>query len=714
MLSRASSRASRTSRAGPVATAKSKPRFPSHNLPRREKTRILRRRIERAERDERIDIGTVLTPSRTYMGGFTRPRHLRTLAWCKGGQYQRKGKYYEMPPPDAYEPHTVYLLEGRYYSAHTVGRSDSLEHVVGVCRESDVLDTIKRHNSSLTTAKAFRAMDFAHWPWLPPRAKRIKWWQDDENPDEIVKEIHEGAAAFGLETSTGPATTTALQPTPVLTAGFNRGQHGQQIRAFHSSARVLTPTSYNEDHVVPDFYVRHKQHRAKQTSEQSSATPSPSPVATTPPAARKARKHEAAGLMQHLSDSILSDEIAANTRRLKTKIPVEHYDAEGNLILHPSGFVVPGNGHSSTSDVARAKERQRDEDEDRAAQTAAVAERVLESDFDHVHAAMASTRPRSHKVPFEVREPDGVVKHPSGFVPPTPAHEFKYSDSASLDRDLRAAVGRQRAREASVGKDRRGFHTTAVSRASVSDIPVPLDLSAYSGQKLHKQLEDPTEIRSQYMPTLAHTPFFRPLLTITLATRPLADNIARLARAGPRGVSYVAAIREDERKSGASFSTRVRNMRLNRMMSLSTQLAQLLLGARGGLMGMRLAHHDRGRGVNGEGLEKPLPWEKRVIGVGVGNWYARAGEIKEGFKEDGDNLVNRLFAVEGEEKPVFKVYGLDDWGRRIADETGEEIPYPPQSPPSMSSAAFALDLAKAVEAEEAEAAAKASKKSLKK
>ncbi|KAG1901265.1 uncharacterized protein F5891DRAFT_1028683 [Suillus fuscotomentosus] len=317
----------------------------------------------------------------------------------------------------------------------------------------------------------------------------------------------------------------------------------QQIRAFHSSARRPYPSeSYNEEHVVPNFYIKHKKDRKHQVDKlmKSSVTPSTTSPSATDTAgldvaaaeeaihdptrqtkAVKRRKHEESALMEHLSDSILGDDLVASTRRLVSKIPVEHYDNDGFLV-HPSGFVVPGKGHTSTSDAARAKEHARDEDEERAAQTASVAERVLESDFDHVHSAMASTRPRSHKVPFEIREPDGTVKHPSGFVPPTPADEFKYSDSASLERGLAGAISRQRARDvdnknSTIIKGRR-LHTTAVVRASEVAIPTHLmqpvpapEINSQASLELSESEPDHVgAIRAKYLPTLAQESFFRP------------------------------------------------------------------------------------------------------------------------------------------------------------------------------------------------------------
>ncbi|KAI6134205.1 hypothetical protein EV401DRAFT_1883061 [Pisolithus croceorrhizus] len=249
-----------------------------------------------------------------------------------------------------------------------------------------------------------------------------------------------------------------------------------QIRALHCSPRVLNPSeSYAaDDHVVPDYYIRHKLGRKGNSKSQAASTSSStSPVAQTlssfqartvatdatvdsAPAplhenpstlttrAIKARKEEEAPLMEQLFDSVLSDEIAASTRRLRAKIPVEYYDPTHDVIRHPSGFVVPGNGHASTSDAARAKEHARDDEEDRALQTTNVAERVKESDLDSVHAACASTRSRMGKVPCEVREPDGTFKHPSGFIPPTSVQEFECVDSVpSMGRDTEVVV-RQR------------------------------------------------------------------------------------------------------------------------------------------------------------------------------------------------------------------------------------------------------------------------------
>lgn len=167
--------------------------------------------------------------------------------------------------------------------------------------------------------------------------------------------------------------------------------------------------------------------------------------------------------MRSLVDSAISGDLIATTRRSKTKIPVEHHTVDGHVI-HPSGFVVPGPGYVSTSDVARAKEGERNENKDRLVQTASVAHRVLESNLEQVDATTLSFL---HKVPFEVREPDGTVKHPSGFVPPTPADEFRYAVDNSVLRDRKVSSVRQKARQPSPsGAVLRAMHTVPVPNAA--------------------------------------------------------------------------------------------------------------------------------------------------------------------------------------------------------------------------------------------------------
>jgi hypothetical protein len=183
-------------------------------------------------------------------------------------------------------------------------------------------------------------------------------------------------------------------------------------------------------------------------------------------------------------------------------------------------------------------------------------------------------------------------------------------------------------------------------------------------------------LRALYIPSLSTTRFWRPLLTFTLSTRPLALTLLRLSKAHARGLPFYSSIPSDERKEPTSFSARMRCMRINRMTGLATELARVLAGARGGLIGIRFGTAERGRGLDGEGLADPIPWEKRVLGVGVGNWYPRADDIKEGFR--ADESIGAVYTAQGAEADngPFEVYGLDECGRRVNDETGEVFPWP--------------------------------------
>lgn len=211
-------------------------------------------------------------------------------------------------------------------------------------------------------------------------------------------------------------------------------------RAFHTSAVGRGAHSYNEDHVVPDFYLQHKRRKNPESSDDTApSNPPSSPTSKGPQTEVIVETH--GSLMEQLSDSILSDDLAASTmRRLKSKTPHEHFNEDG-ILVHPSGFVIPTPGEA---EVPMSEKRVRDIN----LQTAAVAERVQEEgSYTDIN---AHTRLQENKIPYEVIEEDGSVSHPSGFVPPTAAHEFKYSDSSSVDNHVQDAVQRQRRRATTI------------------------------------------------------------------------------------------------------------------------------------------------------------------------------------------------------------------------------------------------------------------------
>lgn len=173
------------------------------------------------------------------------------------------------------------------------------------------------------------------------------------------------------------------------------------------------------------------------------------------------------------------------------------------------------------------------------------------------------------------------------------------------------------------------------------------------------------EIRAMYEPTLAKEPFWRPLISVTLATRPLGDTLVRLCRALPRGLAFYASIEPDDRKTFHSFPARMRLLRLQRIRSLTIELARRLEGYQGGFIGIRFNHEDRGRCIRGERLREPLPDPLRVIRVGVANWYQfeREKELWEMAALDGGVDI--------------EIRAMDEWGRKLEDSgevmAGQEV-----------------------------------------
>ncbi|CAE7069906.1 unnamed protein product [Rhizoctonia solani] len=378
-----------------------KPHFPTA----KELDLMHKRRVQKAERDERMDISMSLTEVKTYQGGFTQPRILRGSNWFPGGTYLAKNKIYEKPLDAAYEPHTVYILESRYpINTKEPGRPDVPEHIVGVIREPHWLPFLKFKNSPKTTGTARLSMDAAWWPFLSRKKRQAepeRWWEKDEDPNKVRLE------ALGLTESDEPP---------------------ESLRAYY------------ED--------------------------------------------------------------------------ITQYRPNGTKIVEPT--------------------------------------------------------PPKTIVPRQTR---------------------------------------------SIG-----------------------------------------EIRQEYEPTLAAEPFWRPLVSITLATRPLANTLVRLCRSLPRGLPFYASIDNHDRKAVASFPDRMRLLRLRRMRELTIEIARRLEGYYGGFIGIRFNQDDRGRAIRGERLEQPLPDPLRVVRVGLGGWYELEKEME-------------LWKLEAEDAGVdIDIKALDDWGRKLGEE----------------------------------------------
>jgi hypothetical protein len=147
------------------------------------------------------------------------------------------------------------------------------------------------------------------------------------------------------------------------------------------------------------------------------------------------------------------------------------------------------------------------------------------------------------------------------------------------------------------------------------------------------------QFRKIYIPTLKEQPFWRPLLAVTVPSRPLADTILRLAKALPKGLAYYASFAPEDRKCVLSYSGRMRTLRTSRIRQLTVQTAMRLVGYYGGFIGMRCDHTQRGRGIDGGLLEDLSPEHFRKLTVLVGDWYPQAGEDKTLFEKEGKEVI---------------------------------------------------------------------------
>ncbi|KAF7291467.1 Histone H4 [Mycena kentingensis (nom. inval.)] len=181
--------------------------------------------------------------------------------------------------------------------------------------------------------------------------------------------------------------------------------------------------------------------------------------------------------------------------------------------------------------------------------------------------------------------------------------------------------------------------------------------------------ESETVPRSEYITTLQVTPVWIPMLTVTVATRPLALTISRLCNSLAMGTPFYAAIDSHDRKCRKSFPARIRSMRLRRVMDVILDLAAVLNGARGGIPGIRWHHEDEGRCVDGAGLEFPTPEDKRAIQVGIGS------SLPEWMRQEWSELLAERTEREVPGKNPFIMFEVDDFGTRRRWGTEEEVPW---------------------------------------
>ena len=172
------------------------------------------------------------------------------------------------------------------------------------------------------------------------------------------------------------------------------------------------------------------------------------------------------------------------------------------------------------------------------------------------------------------------------------------------------------------------------------------------------------KIRSTYISQLQTEPFWLPLLAITYSTRPLALTMARLSKGRERGLPFYAVMSNDDRKCLFSYGNRMSSMRLDRMRKITLDIVSRLAGYMGGFVGIRFSTQERGRGICGEGLADPIPANKRVVRVQVGNWLYRSQDEAALYREGAEQWGG---------KDAVDVAMMSEWGRRL-DADGNEIP----------------------------------------
>lgn len=291
-------------------------------------------------------------------------------------------------------------------------------------------------------------------------------------------------------------------------------------------------------------------------------------------------EEEKGGLMAELNAGILSDGLAAEVRVQEQKIPVEVFIPEEGRVRHPSGFEPP--------------------------------------------TAETAFHPAAAKTPTE--------EHPVIATKKVPWHEQDVLNASSNGTGNGVS---------SSGSGSRGLHTSAVLRAvAVSDsafgfmshapmrAPEPVFSSQPKGKPIRRQElfeDEETIVKARSVPSRAVREQYLPTLAVMTQTRPLALSIEQLSRSNARGLPYHATL---DSKYGPSLGARIPGMRMNRTHALVTDLARLLKGERGGILGIRWDAQSRGRGRGGEGMAESVPVEKRMIKVGIAEWYAHSEEWK--------------------------------------------------------------------------------------
>ncbi|KAF5350914.1 hypothetical protein D9758_010494 [Tetrapyrgos nigripes] len=596
----------------------------SHSIPKLSPEESRGHRTAKFDRNGRTSSGQLIHARR--MSDFVRSKASKVGNWwSEEGSPATKTTDSE-PSPYAYEPHTVYLLESRYPVRYGNGRVEAPEHLVGICRASDFEAVVKMYNSLEAPQESLTAMDNARWPWTKsPSGEPEKLYAVSESKEN--SEDASGSSSMSIEDSLRQVSS----------------DEGLQAAMQKDARRHMSQTI---------------------------------------------------AVAERVSEESLGDLPDAHMKRWEGKIPFE-VELDDGTVTHPSGYIPPTAVHqfgdtdhysrAHTQTAARARDAEiksleyHSDPSVQVRQWEAVKEREEEegplmsqlTEGILAGGVSAATEPKDSKIPTELHgvHIDAVaqpMQHPSGFIPPT-------AGMARGEKDARTEVipGEHIPPELPIAEERPPTFSSSDSPLSTTTTFLESDdvqssversLTRSGSQSLVNRFDEHLrEVRLQYATHIHQEPFWRPLLSFTVSTRPLAITLARLSQSSEKGLPFHTAVSEEDGKD-IPYSARMQDIRLERMRMLGLELSKLLAGAaRSGFAGIRFAPKEKGRHITVDGEDRPIEWERRVIGVGVGEWNPLAPQIKEFFEKDATEAVQQLLN-EPEDSAPFLIFGIDEWG----------------------------------------------------
>ena len=224
-------------------------------------------------------------------------------------------------------------------------------------------------------------------------------------------------------------------------------------------------------------------------------------------------------------------------------------------------------------------------------------------------------------------------------------------------------------------------------------------------------------LRKLYLPVLETDPFYRPILTLTVPTRPMAIALTQFCKALMHGTifhTYIAKngimrstkltakmkhyypclFVEDHQLNGegsekekqkAKYHIQSRRLRLVRAAEMTYQLAEFVVGARGGLKGIQQVLRKTRRGTRRDQLRVGEPAADIVIDVGIGgsSWCEEdydydkwVAEYRDAIERLNNQFPDIMEITRDQYSTPIRLHRLDDFGRRYDMETGELVPWP--------------------------------------